>query len=44
MTDLKLTVALTNSNAENMSRQKMLEWVNNVVDGEYKKIEELCTG
>lgn len=44
MNDLKLTVSLTNGNAENMSRQKMLEWVNNLVNGEYKKIEELSTG
>jgi len=44
MTDLKLTVALTSVNAENMSRHDMLQWVNNMVQGHFKKIEELCSG
>lgn len=44
MTDLKLTVALTSVNAENMSRHDMLQWVNNMVHGHFKKIEELCSG
>ncbi|XP_052841556.1 microtubule-associated protein RP/EB family member 1 [Drosophila gunungcola] len=44
MTDLKLTVALTSVNGENMSRHDMLQWVNNMVQGHFKKIEELCSG
>ncbi|KAH8270884.1 hypothetical protein KR018_011310 [Drosophila ironensis] len=44
MTDLKLTVALTSVNGENMSRHDMLQWVNNMVQGQFKKIEELCSG
>lgn len=44
MTDLKPTIALTSVNGENMSRHQMLEWVNTMVDGHYKKIEELCSG
>lgn len=44
MTDLKPTVALTSCNSENMSRHQMIEWVNNMVNGQYKKIEELCSG
>ncbi|EDW48533.1 microtubule-associated protein RP/EB family member 1 [Drosophila sechellia] len=44
MTDFKLTVALTSVNAENMSRHDMLQWVNNMVQGHFKKIEELCSG
>ncbi|KAH8407401.1 hypothetical protein KR222_003358 [Zaprionus bogoriensis] len=44
MTDLKPTIALTSVNSENMSRHQMLEWVNNMVDGQFKKIEELCSG
>ncbi|XP_017077240.2 microtubule-associated protein RP/EB family member 1 [Drosophila eugracilis] len=44
MTDLKLTVALTSVNGENMSRHEMLQWVNNMVQGHFKKIEELCSG
>ncbi|XP_068146115.1 microtubule-associated protein RP/EB family member 3 [Drosophila tropicalis] len=44
MSDLKLTVALTSVNSENMSRHDMLQWVNNTVDGQFKKIEELCSG
>ncbi|KAH8290280.1 hypothetical protein KR054_001551 [Drosophila jambulina] len=44
MSDLKLTVALTSVNAENMSRHDMLQWVNTMVQGQFKKIEELCSG
>ncbi|XP_016958799.1 microtubule-associated protein RP/EB family member 1 [Drosophila biarmipes] len=44
MTDVKLTVALTSVNGENMSRHDMLQWVNNLVQGHFKKIEELCSG
>ncbi|XP_017106924.2 microtubule-associated protein RP/EB family member 1 [Drosophila bipectinata] len=44
MTDLKLTVALTSVNGENMSRHDMLQWVNDMVQGQFKKIEELCSG
>jgi len=44
MTDVKLTVALTSVNGENMSRHDMLQWVNNMVQGHFKKIEELCSG
>ncbi|XP_017014513.1 microtubule-associated protein RP/EB family member 1 [Drosophila takahashii] len=44
MTDVKLTVALTSVNGENMSRHDMLQWVNTMVQGHFKKIEELCSG
>lgn len=44
MTDLKQTVSLTSVNSENMSRHQMLEWVNTMVNGHFKKIEELCSG
>ncbi|KAH8337025.1 microtubule-associated protein RP/EB family member 2 [Drosophila kikkawai] len=44
MSDLKLTVALTSVNGENMSRHDMLQWVNTMVQGQFKKIEELCSG
>ncbi|XP_001360676.2 microtubule-associated protein RP/EB family member 2 isoform X1 [Drosophila pseudoobscura] len=44
MSDLKLTVALTSSNGENMSRHDMLQWVNTMVQGHFKKIEELSSG
>ncbi|KAH8402028.1 hypothetical protein KR009_009310 [Drosophila setifemur] len=44
MSDLKLTVALTSVNGENMSRHDMLQWVNDMVQGQFKKIEELCSG
>lgn len=44
MPDLKATVSLTSSTVEKMSRHDMLEWVNSTVHGQYKKIEELCSG
>ncbi|KAM8712722.1 hypothetical protein ACLKA7_013109 [Drosophila subpalustris] len=44
MADLKQTVSLTSVNSENMSRHQMLEWVNTMVNGHFKKIEELCSG
>ncbi|XP_030388440.1 microtubule-associated protein RP/EB family member 2 [Scaptodrosophila lebanonensis] len=44
MNDFKLTVALTSNNSENMSRHEMLNWVNNLVNGQFKKIEELRSG
>ncbi|XP_037812871.1 microtubule-associated protein RP/EB family member 1-like [Lucilia sericata] len=44
MPDLKTTVTLTSATAEKMSRHDMLEWVNSTVHGQYKKIEELCSG
>ncbi|XP_022226076.1 microtubule-associated protein RP/EB family member 1 [Drosophila obscura] len=44
MSDLKMTVSLTSVNGENMSRHDMLQWVNTMVQGKFKKIEELCSG
>ncbi|BFG05971.1 microtubule-associated protein RP/EB family member 1 [Drosophila madeirensis] len=44
MSDLKMTVSLTSVNGENMSRHDMLQWVNTMVQGQFKKIEELCSG
>lgn len=44
MSDLKPTVSLTSVNSENMSRHQMLDWVNTMVNGNFKKIEELCSG
>lgn len=44
MSDLKQTVCLTSSNAENMSRHQMLDWVNTMVNGHFKKIEEMASG
>lgn len=44
MPDLKPTVAITSATVDKMSRHDMLEWVNATVNGQYKKIEELCSG
>ncbi|XP_023160352.2 microtubule-associated protein RP/EB family member 1 [Drosophila hydei] len=44
MSDLKPTVSLTSANSENMSRHQMLDWVNNMVNGHFKKIEEMSSG
>ncbi|XP_065368454.1 microtubule-associated protein RP/EB family member 1 [Calliphora vicina] len=44
MPDVKTTVSLTSATVEKMSRHDMLEWVNSTVHGQYKKIEELCSG
>lgn len=38
------SIVLTHASAPMMSRHCLLQWVNSVVDGEYKKIEELCSG
>lgn len=43
-TELKPTVTLTSATVDKMSRHDMLEWVNNTVNGNHKKIEELCSG
>lgn len=44
MTDIKPTISRSGVNAEKMSRHQLLEWVNNMVNGHYQKIEELCSG
>ncbi|TMW44583.1 hypothetical protein DOY81_010335, partial [Sarcophaga bullata] len=44
MPDLKPTVAITSATVDKMSRHEMLEWVNATVNGQYRKIEELCSG
>lgn len=44
MTDVKPAVYRPVVNGENMSRHQILEWVNNMVNGHYQKIEELCSG
>ncbi|EDW02704.1 microtubule-associated protein RP/EB family member 1 [Drosophila grimshawi] len=42
--DMKPTVSLTSVNAENLSRHQMIEWVNTMVNGNFKKIEEMSSG
>lgn len=44
MTDPKPTVSRSVVSAEKLSRHQILEWVNNMVNGHYQKIEELCSG
>ncbi|XP_067633894.1 microtubule-associated protein RP/EB family member 2 [Eurosta solidaginis] len=44
MPDLKTPVALTHCSSEKISRHEMLRWVNTTVQGEYTKIEQLCSG
>lgn len=44
MPDVKVPVALTHATSEKMSRNEMLRWINTTVQGEYKKIEDLCSG
>ncbi|XP_054740257.1 microtubule-associated protein RP/EB family member 2 isoform X2 [Anastrepha obliqua] len=44
MPDIKAPVALTHSSTDKMSRHEILRWVNTTVNGEYKKIEDLCSG
>ncbi|XP_036330930.1 microtubule-associated protein RP/EB family member 1 [Rhagoletis pomonella] len=44
MPDIKAPVALTHASSEKLSRHEMLRWINTTVQGEYKKIEELCSG
>lgn len=39
-----INVALTpGSNTDNLSRHEMLTWINNTVQGNYKKVEHLCS-
>ncbi|XP_036223793.2 microtubule-associated protein RP/EB family member 3 isoform X2 [Bactrocera oleae] len=44
MVDVKTPVALTHASSEKLSRHEMLRWINTTVQGEYTKIEELCSG
>lgn len=42
--DVKAPVALTHASSEKMSRHEMLRWINTTAQGEYTKIEDLCSG
>ncbi|XP_018788445.1 PREDICTED: microtubule-associated protein RP/EB family member 2 isoform X1 [Bactrocera latifrons] len=44
MPDAKIPVALTHASSEKLSRHEMLRWINTTVQGEYTKIEDLCSG
>uniref|UniRef100_A0A034W6A3 Microtubule-associated protein RP/EB family member 1 n=1 Tax=Bactrocera dorsalis TaxID=27457 RepID=A0A034W6A3_BACDO len=44
MSDAKIPVALTHASSEKLSRHEMLRWINTTVQGEYTKIEDLCSG
>lgn len=39
-----VNVYATNVTTENLSRHDMLSWVNNSLQSNFTKIEELCTG
>ncbi|XP_017489641.1 PREDICTED: microtubule-associated protein RP/EB family member 1-like, partial [Rhagoletis zephyria] len=39
-----VNVYQTSATSENMSRHDMLNWVNESLDADYKKVEELCSG
>lgn len=39
-----INVHTTSATTENISRQEMLQWVNDSLQASYKKIEELCSG
>lgn len=41
---MAINVYSTNVTAENLSRHEMLAWVNNALQSNFTKIEELCTG
>lgn len=39
-----VNVHSTSQMTDNLSRNEILGWVNQCLDGSYTKIEELCTG
>ena len=41
---MAVNVFNTASTSENLSRHEMLEWVNNSLQGNFTKIEQLCSG
>lgn len=41
---MAINVYSTNVTVENLSRHEMLAWVNNALQSNFTKIEELCTG
>jgi len=41
---MAVNVYSTNVTSENLSRHDMLAWVNDCLQSQYSKIEELCTG
>lgn len=41
---MAVNVFNTASSSDNISRHDMLAWVNNTLDCNYTKIEELCSG
>lgn len=44
MSEQCVNVCATAATTDNMSRHEMLNWVNDSLQAEYKKIEELCNG
>ena len=41
---MAVNVFATSATTENLSRQDMLSWINNSLECNYTKIEELCSG
>lgn len=41
---MAVNVYSTNVTTENLSRHDMLSWVNDCLNSQFNKIEELCTG
>ena len=41
---MAVNVYSTNVTTENLSRHDMLSWVNDCLQAQFTKIEELCTG
>ncbi|XP_055533359.1 microtubule-associated protein RP/EB family member 1-like [Wyeomyia smithii] len=41
---MAVNVHFTSCTAENMSRKEMLAWVNDTLQSDFRKVEELCTG
>ena len=41
---MAVNVYSTNVTTENLSRHDMLAWVNDCLQAQFNKIEELCTG
>lgn len=39
-----VNVYSTSATSDNLSRHEMLNWVNECLQSQYTKIEELCTG
>ena len=41
---MAVNVYSTSMTTDNLSRHDMLAWINNSLESNYKKIEEMCTG